>query len=474
MKSKYLLIVLAIGCLITAASLFIYGQPVENFTAGEIIDNVVCLDNSRQSYALYLPSSYSADKQWPVIYIFDPAARGALPVELFKKAAETYGYIIVSSNNARNGPWKPIYDAAKAVWLDSGRRFSIDRNRVYASGFSGGSRVASTFKYIINQPTAGIIGCGAGLGNKITPEMVKPALYYGIVGIEDFNYREMMKLDQTFDEADLEHRFLIVDGPHRWPEEAFCTQAVEWMEINGIKQGKIKKNDLLVTQLYKNTLNRAQNLEQSGRIYYAVSAYEALERLFRGLLDVTEVKDKGRQLRESNDFKKFRQAEEKRNKKELEFIRNFAKISFGIKKGDVMTMRPESIARELKMAYLQKEAAESGDKTNMYDRALARRLLQQLNVNFNGEGTSLILKKDHTRGILFLEIAARAGNRYPLTFYNLACAYSMTKNKKKALHYFKRAIESGFTNLTHIEKDKDLDFIRKEKAFKEILRRLNK
>ncbi|MCP5055033.1 MAG: hypothetical protein GY940_48150, partial [bacterium] len=146
---------------------------LENFEKGTIIPRVVCSDEPDQSYVLYLPSTYSAEHQWPILYCFEPAARGQLPVKLFRAAAEKYGYIVVCSNNSRNGPWEPISRAATAMWKDTLKRFRIDESRVSATGPSGGSRVASHFQYIIHRPIAGVIGCGAALSSTVKPEMLK-------------------------------------------------------------------------------------------------------------------------------------------------------------------------------------------------------------------------------------------------------------------------------------------------------------
>ena len=72
---------------------------------GETIPDVRCADDALQGYALYLPSCYTADREWPVIFAFDPGGRGLNPVERYKKAAEKYGYIVAGSNNSRNGSW---------------------------------------------------------------------------------------------------------------------------------------------------------------------------------------------------------------------------------------------------------------------------------------------------------------------------------------------------------------------------------
>lgn len=53
--------------------------------------------------------------------------------------------------------------------------------------------------------------------------------------------------------------------------------------------------------------------------------------------------------------------------------------------------------------------------------------------------------------------------------YNNACMYSLLKNKEKALTEFDKAIQTGYKNYGHIKTDTDLDFIRKEKRFVEIM-----
>lgn len=73
------------------------------FEKGKVIQNVTCRKDITQSYSLYLPSKYNKDQKWPVVYAFDSHGKGLIPVELFKDEAEMYGYIVVGSNNSKNG-----------------------------------------------------------------------------------------------------------------------------------------------------------------------------------------------------------------------------------------------------------------------------------------------------------------------------------------------------------------------------------
>src|SRR6185437_4520662 len=130
---------------------------------GTVIDHIACVSDPSQSYALYLPSSYSPARRWPIIYAFDPFARGKVPIEIYKEAAEKYGYIVVGSNNAKNGPSKLEMAAAQAVWDDTHRFLAIDKDRVYTTGLSGAGRFATSFAlYCYTCAIAGVISHGAG------------------------------------------------------------------------------------------------------------------------------------------------------------------------------------------------------------------------------------------------------------------------------------------------------------------------
>jgi hypothetical protein len=87
--------------------LVVVGVPIlraQDFPRGEIIDDVQSRADASQHYTLYLPSYFTTDHQWPVIFGFDPGGRGRTAVERYQEAAEKYGYI-AGSTNARNGPW---------------------------------------------------------------------------------------------------------------------------------------------------------------------------------------------------------------------------------------------------------------------------------------------------------------------------------------------------------------------------------
>src|SRR5215510_1438312 len=159
-------------------------QARADFSTGAITDKVICQADPTQSYSLYLPSGYTPQRDWPILYGFDPGGRGKHPVELFKDAAEKYGWIVVGSYNSRNGPGVPLNDIVMALWRDTHERFAIDGRRVYTAGMSGGARVASSFAIGMQDRVAGVIACGAGFPYVKTPTREMHFAYFALAGRE--------------------------------------------------------------------------------------------------------------------------------------------------------------------------------------------------------------------------------------------------------------------------------------------------
>ena len=214
---------------------------------GVLVEKVACAGHPDQAYALYLPSTYTPDRRWPILYAFDARANGKAVAELFQKAAETYGWILVSSwNTASDGPMEPNFTAMKALWADTHERFAIDETRVYAAGFSGTVRFACILALTAPGSIAGVIGASAGFPMGSPPKKDNPFVFFGTYGDRDFNYYEMNDLDRALAGLAVPHRIEPFAGLHDWPPADLATQAVAWMELQAMKSGKREKSPALI------------------------------------------------------------------------------------------------------------------------------------------------------------------------------------------------------------------------------------
>ena len=263
-------------------------SPVpSSLQTGVVIPDQHCTSHPDQTYALYLPSGYTADRKWPIVYAFDPVARGNLPVELMKDAAERNGYIVAGSNNSRNGSWKMEIEAAQAVSDDTRMHLSIDGQRVYFAGFSGGARLASQIAQRC-KCAAGVLLNGAGFAVNTSPSRDAVFAVFAAVGNLDFNYPEVTRLDQALEAAGFPHFIRYFDGPHQWAPASVMEEALAWFRLIAMKQTLGPRDDNFIVERQSAALSRAQALEQSGDLYAAWREYRQSASTFDRLADVTQ------------------------------------------------------------------------------------------------------------------------------------------------------------------------------------------
>lgn len=247
-----------------------------------VIPKVSCAAQSEQSYALYLPSHYSREKRWPIVYAFDPAARGNIPVELMKDAAERYGYIVAGSNNSHNGAWKPEADAAQAMFQDTHARLSIDNNRVYFAGFSGGARLASALAQRCSC-AAGVLLNGAGFSPSAPPAADGTFSVFAAVGTFDFNYSEVVDLDAKLGALRYSHALQRFDGPHQWAPANVMDEALAWFRLVSMKEGHEERDMAFIRAQAAEAEKRAKTLEVAGDPYGSWKEYRQAAETFDGL-----------------------------------------------------------------------------------------------------------------------------------------------------------------------------------------------
>ncbi|MFB0515704.1 MAG: hypothetical protein ACETWG_03760 [Candidatus Neomarinimicrobiota bacterium] len=443
------------------------GPEAASLPRGEIVRSVICTQVPGQSYALYLPARYRPDQAWPIIYAFDPAARGYLPVEHYREAAEKYGIIIAGSNNSRNGPWVDNFTAAAAMWADTHQRFALNSSRVYVTGFSGGARVACEVASMPRYRVAGVIAHGAGFrqGHEPTPDL--PFSFFGIVGNEDFNFLELQELDRTLDDLGIPNHIAVFDGPHNWAPEAVCTEAVEWLELQALRSG-IREKDLgLLDTLYQKRLLAAEEYEKAGQFYEAHHSYTALAQDFQGLRAVQEIEDKRDQLAVSRAVRRRLKIERRLLKQEDNALNaiggNFAAIVDPARRVAAI----ESIVSTAK--HYQRLVRKKREPHELH---LAARVLNYINNLAFTEGSAYLNMKYYPEAVAVLEMWAAINPDWPEPFYNLAGAYTLMGDTDKALAALQAAIDRGFDDVAHIEANPRLFLLRKERAYRQMVAEL--
>jgi predicted esterase len=450
----------ALATVLSAAPLL---RAAEELARGKVIERVACASDASQSYALFLPSAYAANRTWPILYVFDPSARGPRAVAAFQKAADTHGFIVAGSNNSQNGPVLTSLAAAEAVLNDTHSRFSIDDRRVFLSGFSGGARVACLIGLKLPKTVAGVIGCGAGFPDDQPPSRDTRFAFFGVVGNWDFNYRELQSLDKTLEKLALPHGMAVFSGPHQWPPEPYCLEAIEWMRVHEMSAG-IARDDALAESVFQKRLARAREREAASELLEAEREYASIARDFAALRDVSAASGRASDLQKDSRFQKLLAAEQKRLTAE-EFEQRRIDDVLAFSQANVVPI--SALVRDLRINELKKRAQSADhDDASSAERLLAS-IFGRTSYYFAGEALE---KKEYSRAIYFLTVATEVRPENPLAWYNRGCGWARAGNNKKALEDLRVAVEKGFHDRAQMEKDPDLVSLKGEPAFLEILR----
>ncbi len=278
--------------------------PAVEFPVGTVVPKVTCLEDPKQSYALYLPSAFSATRKWPIIYVFDPFARGRDAAEIVRAAAEKLGYIVAASNNSKNGAMGGSKEAAEAVWQDTHQRLPIDPTRQYFAGLSGGARVATSLALSCGGCAAGVIANAAGFPVSNAPSGNIKFAYFATVGDADFNYAEFAQLRPKLDSSGARYLIRTFEGPHGWAPPDVWSEALSWMDLQAMTVGTLPRDPARIKATVDASMSRAKELETRGDLLAAVREYKAIARNFGDLTDVTTAQARTSELQKNKNFKK--------------------------------------------------------------------------------------------------------------------------------------------------------------------------
>jgi tetratricopeptide (TPR) repeat protein len=89
-------------------------------------------------------------------------------------------------------------------------------------------------------------------------------------------------------------------------------------------------------------------------------------------------------------------------------------------------------------------------------------------------GNNLTLKGRFAEGLQIDKRLVGLRPHDPLAHYNLACSYALLKKADQALKVLRRAVELGYRDFRYMREDRDLDAIRHDPRFRQLLREYDK
>lgn len=452
---------------VIAACLFLGCVPAHAqtpaFTPGQIAPKVACTADPAQDYALYVPSTYDPKKSWPIVLAFDAGARGLLPVELARAAAEKFGYIVAASNQSANFDGAAQRAAVRCLSQDTQARLNVDARRVYVAGFSGGSRLAAGLaESCASEPCiAGVLAHGAGYPNPEMPKRKTPYVYFATVGELDFNHAEMIELRNRLERAGVPNRLVVFPGPHQWGPAETWMEAFAWLNVQAMHQSSLAKDEAFIAEQLAAARERAEAAERRGDAHAAWREYAGITRDFAGLVEVANFVRKAEELSESKATKEAAKRERDAIERQRLMEREVASLYPQMTESDRGVME-EVVMKVGKLR--ERTAAATGD-----EKAIAQRALAAVTALFiEGAQGDRQAKRWRLAGMK-VEAASASVEKPTRGLVQAAKDYARAGDERLALRCLRQAIANGFTDRAQLRAVEEFARLRDREEFRRLV-----
>jgi len=364
----------------------------------------------------------------------DPGGRGNVPLELQKAAAERLGYVLAASNNSRNGPSQPRFEATEATLTDVQTRVSIDSRRVVLAGFSGGARFSSQIASMC-KCSAGVLLSGAGFSNGLTPspDVVFPV--FSTVGTLDFNYREVIPLQGLLAKDGYPHWLRVFDGKHQWPPAEVMEEALAWFRIQAMKTEREPRDPHFIDAELSKAQARAQGFEWSGDMLEAWREYTQIAAAYDSLVDVNVIRARAEALGKDKTVREAAKREENEFREQQQLTSGIsARLLVPTQGFDAQQQTDRELHDQIARLRQNAERENRPERARVFQRAMG-----EVFVMIMESANSLLEQKDFSAAIRLYEFATDVAPRSEWAWEQLATARALGGQRKDAIAALRRA-----------------------------------
>jgi hypothetical protein len=423
---------------------------------GGVTDSLPIPGSGEVTYSMYVPSDYTSEKEWPIVFVFDPKGRGASTANLFRMAAEEQKYLIASANiDLKENPLDSIIETATMLMNTVLQSFPVDPALVYSAGMGEGAQVSSALP-LIYKKMAGVMAIGNSFVNKDFLDSQNPYMFIGIAGSKDYMVYEMENYLKFYDEVDFPTDVYYFDGKeNEWPEAQVISNAMAGFTLEAIKKGKRQKDPEFITKLLESELEYAESLRRKRKYYAAYESLDRMEEKYENFSFEDLIEDRKKEIKKTAAYREqkneFRQAIsfEKQQQQEYEYLL----------RTDIMTANFQNIGWwAYQVDELEKLRESPGEaKSNM-----AHRLLGYLDFVSKREFDALIKSKVAIETKIFISVLRTAiAKEDPEAYLKIISLAAADGDYETANLYLEDLLKTGYSDmesLYSIEGALDLQF----------------
>lgn len=278
----------------------------------------------------------------------------------------------------------------------------------------------------------------------------------------------MIKNFEKLDELTSPNRLDVFDGGHQWLTKNSAFDALEWLNLQAINSGAMKRDEIFVEDLAVKQKSKAQKLLQNGDVLGAARIYETIVKDFKGTSDARDAAAKLSEIRGQKPYKKASADERNQIVEQQKAVAKIMSAS-----ADLIDLSSKAEALKKISDEIEIRRQKAKETTDSGERKLARRILGQVFISTYESAMNLYRpKKDYQMMIASLELARLIRPQDARVLLEFSRAYALAGQKKNALDALEQAAENGFSDCDLLINRNDWTALRDEKRFQKVIEQL--
>jgi hypothetical protein len=426
--------------------------PPDSFETGKVIPKVICKNDASQSYALYIPAKEN-NEALPIIYFFDPHAAGSFPLNKYKTLADTYNFILVGSNNSKNGnDWNTTEKIWNTISTDTKNRLKINSNRIYTCGFSGGGKVASYIALQHSEIESVIVG-GAALPDGAAPGNFNFS-YTILSGEGDMNMTDLLETNNELNKTQTIHRIIFFNGTHEWAPEKSMNIAFAGLQLDAMRKQLITKDNDFISNYVESNKKSFNEFFKSAKLINAARVCEYAISMLDGLTD------------EANWFKEKKVSLEKNSAYQTQ-LKNQQQL---LNKEQTIKASYQQQFQQGDLNYWTKEINDlkARSKITNAEGAVYQRLLAYLSLAFYSISNQLINGNNNEQAAYFDNLYKTVDPTNSEAWYFSAILNARNNNAKSTEDDLLKAVANGFNDTQRMMQQPEFQALSSQLNFSKI------
>jgi tetratricopeptide (TPR) repeat protein len=313
-------------------------------------------------------------------------------------------------------------------------RLSVDTRRVYFVGFSGGARASSQLA-LLCKCSAGVLLSGAGFTGAMSPPADSGFPVFSAVGTLDFNYREVIPLQDALAKAGYPHWLRIFEGVHEWPPSEVMAEALAWLRIQAMKTQREPRDQNFIDAQFSKAQNRAGAFEQSGDLLNAWREYLQIAATYESLADVSSLRAKAEALGKDEAVRESAKRERSQFDEQSQLTNDItSRMATTLKRVDKRPEVDRDLQEQLLHLRLMAEQEKRPEKAAVYKRSLSGIFVAAMEA-----GNEFLEEKKFSTASAVYDFATQAKPDSEWAWEELAVARARAGMNKEAIACLRRA-----------------------------------